>query len=57
MFELKPCPFCGGNVVYISIHSTQLGAIECPKCGVRVLLPFCETVEELYEMWNKRVEK
>lgn len=57
MFELKPCPFCGGNVVYISIYSTQLGAIECPKCGIRVLLPFCETVEELYEVWNKRVEK
>ena len=55
MLELKPCPFCGGNVDYISIYPT-LGAIECTKCRIQVLLPFCET-EELYEVWNRRVKE
>lgn len=66
MADLKPCPFCGGEVKgYLDNHKKAM--IECEKCnmyfGVKLEIG-CELVEgwkatfdskeELIEAWNKR---
>ena len=65
--ELKPCPFCGGEVKgYADNHKKSM--IECKSCnmyfGIQLEIG-CELVEgwkatfdtkeELIEAWNRRV--
>lgn len=58
MSEMKPCPFCGGEV---RIWDTLLDkpvvrVIECEKCRVRFLFAWGNTVtgKDLYDAWNRR---
>ena len=64
-FELKPCPFCGGDVeesggtCNYGKH-TMILRLKCKKCGTGysfkskwVSNPYFETVEA----WNRRCEK
>ena len=66
MADLKPCPFCGGEVKgYLDNHKKAM--IECEKCnmyfGIKLEIG-CELVEgwkatfdskeELFEAWNIR---
>ncbi len=53
MSELKPCPFCGGEV---SMFSGWLlpPYIECSKCGI---IMNGKTRSELRDKWNTRHER
>lgn len=54
--ELKPCPFCGGEVMLI-LSKDALAFIECKKCGVRVDWHDRELHESKVDLeaWNRRV--
>lgn len=59
MFELKPCPFCGGKARLLVNGGVR---VICTRCYVstRVLKDELESassaVELSVEAWNKRVE-
>lgn len=51
MIDLKPCPFCGEKEhldwgVQLS-HPNDLYYVQCPKCGMRIVMEEIET-------WNRR---
>ena len=60
MAELKPCPFCGGEVVQHHATSEEL----CIDLGYRFFceklccmqVKYYETKEEAIEAWNRRAE-
>ena len=61
MAELKPCPFCGGDVIYETFREEYIGGtkepiIFCNSCKVMFSIedtsPFLK-VEEDYK-WRKR---
>ena len=59
--ELKSCPFCGGNEVYIDVdrykmqhHRGTWWAAECPDCGVRG--PVADSRDKAARFWNEREE-
>lgn len=56
MTELKPCPFCGGDEIYLTVASTvgkvYWAKVDCNRC-------FCgtskkDTEEDAIEAWNRR---
>lgn len=54
--ELKPCPFCGGEVTvdynsYTKVYSIGCGNAGC-ACNVGTLP--CKTAEKAIEIWNRR---
>lgn len=51
MDELKPCPFCGGEAVFLG--ETQ--SIKCKRCGGAFIVtnPLISRLE-VSEAWNKR---
>ena len=57
MTELKPCPFCGSDKVFIAKadETHPLPAIVCEMWLVAVLNPPDE--KTLTEMWNRRVNE
>lgn len=61
---LKPCPFCGGQVVWYHTGNTSIRnykvRIECLPCNVKMeiagrMLPFLE--KKIIEKWNNRMEE
>lgn len=56
MIELKPCPFCGGEAVYMDSHTNPdrpQPTIECIDCSCRM----AELNKEfLIECWNRRAD-
>lgn len=55
---LKPCPFCGGqNVFILECEVDCCGAkprsIEC-DCGCILMLGTCDTEQEAITAWNRR---
>lgn len=54
MNELKPCPFCGGEVELFENNNAILGRwyIFCPKCGIETGLYI--KPEYIVEKWNRR---
>lgn len=66
--ELKPCPFCGGEVVLLQIQHKDLNNrkhfFACKDCGTSVFLEgkgkykSAEQTEiEASTLWNKRADK
>ena len=51
MTELKPCPFCGCEDIYSSIHIVD-AKILCPECGARG--PSEHSIEDASNAWNSR---
>jgi Lar family restriction alleviation protein len=56
MSDLKPCPFCGGEVATITEHQgyqdPTIYAGLCKKCRARG--PYCHTEAEAIAAWNRR---
>lgn len=53
MTELKPCPFCGGEAVFVGDTAT----IKCKNCGGAFIVtnPLISRLE-VKEAWNRRCE-
>lgn len=56
MNELKPCPFCGGEIICGKGYAGII-FFKCPEC--RAIVSFdnsdCElTIEAVIEKWNRR---
>lgn len=52
MTELKPCPFCGGEVIeYVRRDFAYIGCVRCS-----VAMQEGESKQELIERWNSRAE-
>lgn len=56
MKELKPCPFCGGEV-YIVKGVTGLHMIFCEDCGLTASFQNKEGKKEAIKAWNRRVKE
>ena len=54
--ELKPCPFCGADVVKFTgpMKGTQM--FVCHKCGADVCFYGAEFEPKATEAWNRRVK-
>lgn len=57
--QLKPCPFCGGDVVLKQTGRKKM-KVQCPECLIekeqKVLRMSMDWLaEKLIESWNKRV--
>lgn len=66
MLELKPCPYCGSEDIYIGIPTSSTTAIvECEECGAVIEIDIQEYIdlEDLEELatckcircWNRRI--
>ena len=55
MTELKPCPFCGSEVVEFKVEPIWW-YVQCTseQCKVRMV---AHNREEIEEMWNRRVKE
>lgn len=56
MTELKPCPFCGGEViVYPNKDDRRAAMIGCINMGCYAMVSMCQSsVEETIFRWNRR---
>jgi len=57
MTELKPCPFCGGEVSFDGEWADArryYHIFDCYECGMSVSLQHLVTEEEAIEAWNRR---
>lgn len=54
MTELKPCPFCGGDVNLFIGFMVGLPMIVCGKCSATVSFGGKETREQTIKAWNRR---
>lgn len=67
-FVLKPCPFCGGEPVFVSSDESIKGpnvypgqvAVQCKRCWIETIGAYstfsCEDrLKFAAEIWNKRV--
>lgn len=54
MVELKPCPFCGGEAVFLKWG--YCWSVECRNdyCDVLPETAICYTKEEAADIWNRR---
>ena len=53
MQELKPCPFCGGEVMAIRNHTPQICGFWCETCNYEIKYSY---PDEAIRTWNKRAE-
>lgn len=59
MFELKPCPFCGGNVRFDVAYSYfRDTVIYCNNCDIVFALDNCSKAsdDDVARAWNRRVD-
>ena len=55
-YELKPCPFCGGEPVVCGYPDEFMVYVKCSKCGAMSGLVQA-TEEKAAENWNRRHER
>lgn len=58
MSDLKPCPFCDGEVIWCDCGADDCPQITCPHCGQFDFVKVGETMEgaklEAESTWNSR---
>ena len=56
--DLKPCPFCGGNVRFDKLYSYfRDHVIYCDRCDIVFTLDDCTASDdEIARVWNRRVD-
>jgi Lar family restriction alleviation protein len=56
MFDLKPCPFCGGEVILETVDGNSLEEcyIYCPECDFESGV--YSKYEFAVEKWNRRAD-
>lgn len=56
MIELKPCPFCGGDVRFDKAYSYfRDSVIYCDGCGMVFTLDDCAASDDIIvRAWNRR---
>ena len=52
--KLKPCPFCGGEVIVVYQSFGGIYMIVCNKCGMLLSNKAKDTRKHLIEAWNRR---
>lgn len=53
--KLKPCPFCGGNAVFVEEYFEEPISIQCTECCAEMRYDCDEcTAESLIDQWNRR---
>lgn len=52
--ELKPCPFCGGEVNVFENYLNQFGVI-CDNCEAVMWVGDITNKENVIQKWNERV--
>ncbi len=55
MAELKPCPFCGSEVIAERQIIPDYNYLVCFKCGCCTKV--CETNKEAVKAWNNRAKE
>ena len=60
--ELKPCPFCGSDLIRVKREYEQAGtcqySIVCDGCfGKFTNLMYYTPLEEVVTMWNRRAKE
>lgn len=53
MTDLKPCPFCGSNIIHVSVLWPY--HVKCRRCNVRT--DDFEYKVQAIDMWNYRVKE
>ena len=63
MFELKTCPFCGGEAVLCEEHDpmlrNDLAFVKCSDCGCHTptfIIIGEAAVKDVVDVWNRRPE-
>ena len=56
--QLKPCPFCGSENVYIPyVGGKTIGIVYCPDCGLYCTITKQNgSVKEITDKWNRRFQ-
>ena len=55
--ELKPCPFCGGEVKRVKGIIQGMTMFSCETCGADVCFYGAEFEPKASEAWNRRPEE
>ena len=55
MNDLKPCPFCGSQILFLERTETNKCYIACVECGSRSGNYW--TKQDAIEAWNRRIKK
>lgn len=53
-YELKPCPFCGGEAKVVDQFYVSARYVICEHCGATS--SWCLTNEQAVKSWNRRVD-
>ena len=57
MENLKPCPFCGGEIAIEEEWADSFSSFftfQCDECGMYVTHQYCVSETEAIEAWNRR---
>lgn len=56
--DLKPCPFCGGNVRFVRLYSYfRDSVIYCDGCDIVFTMDDYDAVDDdVARAWNRRID-
>ncbi|MCC6483316.1 MAG: Lar family restriction alleviation protein [Armatimonadetes bacterium] len=52
--KLKPCPFCGRELPFLSHYDEGYWLVQCTQCFAKTLR--CPTEESAADAWNRRAD-